>query len=191
MLWTIRMLYLVEYADWDAQKVIGYGSSPSGSAFTMGYTDSMTYHTGTDQSSRTTYGGTQYRNIEGLWDNVFDWCDGIVLSSRAAYVTNVVANYGDSTSDHTKVSNGPSSNGEITGWEIPNASGLEWAMFPNATTSNNNFNTYVADVVNAGGVVVCVGSYYNQSRDYGIFCSYSVSVSYSGGSVGARLQYLP
>jgi hypothetical protein len=35
------------------------------------------YHTGTTQSARTTYGlGTQYRWIEGLWDNVYDWMDG-------------------------------------------------------------------------------------------------------------------
>lgn len=191
MLWTIRMLYLVEYADWDAQKVIGYGCSPSGSKFTMGYTDSMAYHTGTDTASRAFYGGTQYRYIEGLWDNVKDWCDGIVLSSKAAYVTNVVANYGDSTSNHVKVSNGPSSNGEITGWAIPTTSGLEWALFPNTTTSNGNYDTYVADYVYAGYAVVYVGGNYNQNRVNGMFYTDSVTPSTSSADIGSRLMKLP
>ena len=192
MLWTIRMLYLVEYADWDAQKVIGSGCSPSGSRVSMGYTDSMNYHTGTDAANRTTYGGTQYRNIEGLWDNVMDWCDGIVLYNSAAYVTNIVANYEDSTSNHIKVSNSLSTSGtEITSWEVPTASGLEWALFPNFTTTNGNFDTYIADTVNASGVVVCVGGVYSKSRNYGMFCFYSDSPSSQYSDIGTRLQYLP
>ena len=191
MLWTIRMLYLVEYADWDSQKVIGYGCSPSGSKFTMGYTDSMTYHTGTDRSSRTTYGGTQYRNIEGLWDNVTDWCDGIVLNSHNPYVTLNPANYGDSTTNHTQVGTGPSSNGDISGWNVPTTSGLEWALFPNATVSNSKYDTYCADNCNASYVVVLVGGYYYQSRDSGMFYSNSYNVSYPRGYIGVRLQYLP
>ena len=191
MLWTIRMLYLVEYADWDAQKVIGYGCSPSNSVFTMGYSDDMEYHTGTDTGGRATYGGTQYRYIEGLWDNVFDWCDGIVLSSRAAYVTNVIANYGDSTDNHTKVGDGPSSDDEITGWNVPTTSGLEWALFPNTTMSNSSYNTYIADSVSVSSVIVFVGGRYGQYRTFGMFSSYSSNTSHSSGNVGARLQYLP
>lgn len=39
-------------------------------------TNAGTYHTGTTAANRTTYGYTQYRYIEGLWDNVYDWMDG-------------------------------------------------------------------------------------------------------------------
>ena len=88
MFWTIRMLYLVEYADWNCQKVIGYGCGDGSSTgvTAMGYTDEMPYHTGTTKSSKTAYGfGTQYRYIEGLWDNVLDWCDGIYFSGANVY----------------------------------------------------------------------------------------------------------
>lgn len=74
--WTICMLYLVEFADWRNQLKIGYGCSPAGGSFDkflMGRTDAMQYHTGTDAASRTTYGSTQYRHIEDLWGNVYDW----------------------------------------------------------------------------------------------------------------------
>lgn len=79
---TIWLLYLVEFADWDSQEKIGYGCGKNDSkTYQMGYTDSMPYHTGTTLSNRTIYGAsTQYRNIEGLWDNVYDWLNGIYTS---------------------------------------------------------------------------------------------------------------
>ena len=77
MRFTLWLLYLVEFADWNTQKTIGKGCGNNSAAQNMGYTDSMPYHTGTTQSNRDTYGlGTQYRNIEGLWDNCYDFCDG-------------------------------------------------------------------------------------------------------------------
>ena len=192
MWWTVRMLYLVEFANWDSQAKIGYGCGDNSAAHNSGYSDTAQYHTGTMQSSRTTYGKcVQYRYIEDPWGNVRDWCDGIVINSRNPYVTNVVANYDDSTSNHTKVGNGPSSNGEITGWNVPTTSGLEWALFPSSTTSSTSFDTYVADGVGAGNPCVCVGGYYSRARDYGMFYSLSISASVTGDNVGARLQYLP
>ncbi|MFR8333690.1 MAG: hypothetical protein ACLU9S_16090 [Oscillospiraceae bacterium] len=79
---TIWMLYLVEFADWNSQKTIGKGCGDNSATGNMGYTDSMPYHTGTTQNSRDSYGlGAQYRNIEGLWDNVYDWGDGCYYNS--------------------------------------------------------------------------------------------------------------
>jgi hypothetical protein len=64
---TIWHLYLVEFAHWNSQAKIGYGCGNNSATENMGASDSMPYHTGTMQSSRTTYGvGTQYRWIEDL-----------------------------------------------------------------------------------------------------------------------------
>lgn len=192
MWWTVQMLYLVEFANWDSQAKIGYGCGNGSGTQNMGASDSMPYHTGTMQTSRTTYGvGVQYRYIEDPWGNVLDWCDGIVLSSRNPYVTNIVANYGDSTSNHTQVGNGPSSNGEITGWNVPTTSGLEWALFPSSTTSNSSYDTYVADSVDLSYPCVYVGGYYSQGRYYGMFYSGCNGASDPHAGIGARLQYLP
>ena len=87
MYWTICMLYLVEFADWNSQAKIGGGCSDSGSVQNMGLTDSMTYHTGTTATAigATNYGHIQYRHIEDLWANILDWCDGIYFSDTSVY----------------------------------------------------------------------------------------------------------
>lgn len=73
--WYVNMLFLVEFADWNGER-IGRGCSTNGSKMNNGQTDAMGYHTGTTAASRDSYGFTQYRNIEGWWDNVYDWMDG-------------------------------------------------------------------------------------------------------------------
>lgn len=74
---TILLLYLVEYADWDSQKKIGYGGYVT--EVNSGYTDNMPYHTGTMRQSRESYGaGTQYRYLEGLWEQRYEMVTGII-----------------------------------------------------------------------------------------------------------------
>lgn len=198
MFWTIRMLYIVEFADWDSQKVIGYGRGNGSSYATMGYTDSMPYHTGTMASSRTTYAAsTQYRYIEGIWDNVFDWCDGIrfssSFSSSSIYTYLNPSTYSDS-SGGTYTGTRPTSGGCISAFGVPSAAGYEWALYPSSVVSDSSYSTYIADYCNyssSGVVLYCGGNWY-QDRNSGMFYlnGYnSASGSYSG--IGARLQYLP
>lgn len=196
MYWTIMMLYLVEYADWNSQAKIGYGCAPTGSTSAvrnMGYTDAMVYHTGTDQASRTTYGGTQYRYIEGLWDNCFDWCDGIYFSGADVLIINTPNNFSDSTGG-TKVGERATSGNEIKSFFVPSASGLEWALYPDDVVSDSNYETYVCDYCDyvASGVVLYVGGNYSQSQYCGAFyLGGSGQASYSYAGIGARLQKLP
>ena len=80
MWWTVRMLMLVEYANWDGQEVLGYGcgEDEQTAPASTGTTDSMPYHTGTVQASLDTYGqGIQYRYIEDMWAGCAEWMDGI------------------------------------------------------------------------------------------------------------------
>lgn len=191
MYWTIMMLYLVEYADWNSQKVIGYGCSPSGSKFNTGATDAMSYHTGTSAANRTTYGSVQYRYIEGLWDNVFDWCDGIYFSSTTVYCIKNPASFSDS-SGGTNVGTRASSSNWISGWTNPTASGFEYALYPNAVSGSES--TYVCDycVYDSSGVVLFVGGYYGQYQNRGAFyLGGSNAASNSVASIGCRLQKLP
>ena len=193
MYWTIMMLYLVEYANWNSQDKIGYGCSPSGSKFNMGYTDSMQYHTGTSASSRTTYGGTQYRYIEGLWDNVYDWCDGIYFSSTTVYGINNPANFSDSTGG-TNIGTRASASGWTTAWTNPSTSGFEYALYPSTVDANLDGSTYICDYCcySASGVVLCVGGLYYQSQDYGAFYLYgNFAASSKSANFGGRLQKLP
>jgi hypothetical protein len=191
MYWTIMMLYLVEYANWNSQATIGYGCSPSGQKFNMGATDAMIYHTGTSAANRTTYGSVQYRHIEGLWDNVYDWCDGIRFSGSTVYCIANPTSFSD-TSGGTNVGTRATSSGWISGWTNPTADGFEYALYPNAVSGSET--TYVCDYCNYGasGVVLRVGGYYGQFQDHGAFClGGNYAASSASASIGCRLQKLP
>lgn len=191
MYWTIMMLYLVEYANWNSQATIGYGCSPSGSKFNMGATDNMVYHTGTSAASRTTYGSVQYRHIEGLWDNVYDWCDGIRFSGSTVYCIANPASFSD-TSGGTNVGTRATSSGWISGWTNPTADGFEYALYPNAVSGSET--TYVCDYCdyNASGVVLYVGGNYGQNQSRGAFyLGGNNAASNASAYIGCRLQKLP
>lgn len=191
MYWTIMMLYLVEYADWNSQAKIGYGCSPRGVKFLAGLTDSMLYHTGTTAANRTTYGCCQYRHIEGLWDNVYDWCDGIRFSGSTVYCIANPASFSD-TSGGTNVGTRATSNGYISGWTNPTADGFEYALYPNAVSGSKT--TYVCDYCfySASGVVLRVGGDYGQDQSHGAFyLNGSNAASYASADIGCRLMKLP
>lgn len=190
MYWTIMMLYLVEYANWNSQATIGYGCSPSGKKFNMGATDAMIYHTGTSAASRTTYGSVQYRHIEGLWDNVYDWCDGIRFSGSTVYCIANPASFSD-TSGGTNVGTRATSTGWISGWTNPTADGFEYALYPDQV--NGTQSTYVCDYCyyNSRSVVLDVGGSYSQNQNRGAFYLGGVAASVQGSDVGCRLQKLP
>ena len=194
MLWTIRMLYLVEYADWNSQAKIGYGCGNNSSRENTGSTDSMPYHTGTMQSSRGTYGvGCQYRYIEDLWGNVLDWCDGIYFSGSTVYGIKNPANFSDS-SGGTNIGTRAASGNCIKAWTNPSASGFEYALYPSEGISDSSYEIYICDrsFYESSGVVLYVGGYYGQYQSNGLFYvsgDYSTSGSFS--FIGSRLQKLP
>lgn len=191
MYWTICMLYLVEYADWNSQAVIGYGCGESASINT-GSTDAMQYHTGTDAETRETYGNVQYRHIEGLWSAFYDWCDGIRFSGADVYAIKNPAEFSDSEGGVNVGARSTSSN-YIKSFTNPAQDGYEYAIYPNAGGATGT--TYVCDYCGYGasGVVLRVGGYYNyQNQNRGLFYMYGYdSAAGRGGSIGSRLQKLP
>ena len=186
---TIWMLMLVEFADNDFQTKIGYGCGDNSAVGAMGYTDSMVYHTGTTQSARTTYGlGTQYRYIEGLWDNVLDWMDGCYYSSSGMSVIKNPANFSD-TANGTVI--GTPTSGYPSAMSLSSVSGFEWCVFP--TTSSGSTTTYFPDYweFSASNPCLYAGGYYYQYLNCGAFYVNCTSASSADASIGCRLQELP
>lgn len=186
MLWTINMLYLVEFANWNCQEAIGYGCSPDNKIFNVGLTDSMQYHTGTSAINRTTYGCCQYRYIEGLWDNVYMWCDGIYFSNSTIYCINNPKDFSD-TSNGSKLGSMNQTNGYISSWEIPDVTNFEYALYPNSTTGNISDSLYICDSYsyNSLAQVAIVGGHYSQTEVDGLFFgSWSNNSETSLGFVG-------
>lgn len=185
--WYVNMLFLVEFADWNGER-IGRGCSTSGSKMNNGQTDAMGYHTGTTAANRDSYGFTQYRNIEGWWDNVYDWMDGCYYNSNGLNVISDPNNFSDSANG-TLV--GKPTSGYPSDFTIPTASGLEWALFPSA--SSGSTTTYVPDDWNFDGSYPCLfhGGFYNPSREYGPFYVYCDRTSRPNDGIGCRLQERP
>lgn len=187
MNWTIKFLYLVEFADWNSQAKIGYGCSASGSKANNGQTDGMTYHTGTTAANRTTYGYTQYRNIEGLWDNVYDWVDGCYYNSNGLNVIMNPNNFSDGSGGQLI---GAVTAGWPSAFDVCATSGYEWCIRPTAASGSDS--TYLPDYWDFGASYPClrVGGYYGQGLDLGLFYVDCSSTSYTSGNIGCRLMKL-
>ena len=189
MAFTIWLLYIVEYANWDSQAVIGYGCGNSSGVQKMGYTDSMPYHTGTTASARTTYGvTTQYRNIEGLWDNCYDWMDGCYYTGNGMMVILNPSAFSDSSGG---VLVGNPSNGWISALSVKTVSGLPPLFI--ASGASGSGTTYVPDFWNYNASYPCLyrGGNYSQYLDHGMFHVGCSTASYAGAGIGCRLQKLP
>ena len=188
-MWYVGMLYLVEFADWNGQKTIGYGCSAAGSKENNGKTDAMQYHTGTTAANRTTYGYTQYRNIEGWWDNVYDWMDGCYYNSNGLNVILNPSKFSDNANG-TLIGSMPSS-GYPNDMAVPTQSGFEWALRP-ATTGGSD-STYVPDgwYFSGSSPCLCRGGYYGQGQSHGPFCVGYYGTSSASDNIGCRLQERP
>lgn len=188
MRFTIWLLYIVEFCDWDTQKAIGYGCGDDISAQSMGYTDSMPYHTGTTLSSRTTYGcGTQYRNIEGLWDNVMDWCDGCYYNSSGL---NIILNPSKFSDGSGGTAVGTPSGGWPSAFTVKTDGGYPLFI---PTAANGSHETYSCDLWDFADSLStpCVGGYYSQDANHGLFYVSYTPVSSANDAIGCRLQELP
>lgn len=195
--WTINQLYLVEFANWNSQAVIGYGCGNNSSTENSGASDTMPYHTGTVKSNRTTYGvGIQYRYIEDWWGNVRDLCDGIYFAGSGnadMYCIKNPSAFSDSTGG-IKVGTRTTTDGWTKRWNEPTASGFEYALYPNSTDGTLDGTTYITDSCsyNSSGVVLHVGGSYYQYQYDGAFCLNGYNrESYSGDYIGCRLMVLP
>lgn len=185
---TIIMLYLVEFANWNSQAKIGWGCG-NNSRSNMGYTDSMPYHTGTTISSRTTYANsTQYRNIEGLWDNVWDWIDGGYSSASGFMIILNPSKFSDSANG---TSVGTPSNGLSSAFSVKTVSGTFPLFIP--TAASGSTSTYSCDswYFNSSKACTCAGGGYVADMDRGMVHFSNESTSATAGYLGSRLMKLP
>lgn len=191
MNWAIKMLYLVEFADWNSQANIGEGGRPGNfsiSYFRTGQTDPMAYHTGTTGQKRTDGSCCQYRNIEGLWDNVYDFIDGCYCTASGF---KIILN----PNDFSEIAKGeilsliPES-GWPSAYEVVTAMNNQW-IWP--TELNGSATSYTTDYFRLEPTLedVAVGGSYNTDDLMGLFQIRSYEDRYVGDDVGSRLMVLP
>ena len=190
---AVTMLYLVEYADWDSQSVIGKGYTSGKARINTGGTDSMTYHTGRPEG---TDGLTsiQYRGIEDLWGNVTQWVDGINFSGTQAYYCTTRTDFKDDVSDGYSELSYACAAAPNGGY--PKAQGLDanapWIFLPTATGGSTS--TYIPDewYTGAGWTAPNVGGYYAAGLKAGLFSQIaSLSPEITRPAFGGRLLFIP
>ena len=192
---TLCLLYLVEFADWDSQTRIGYGCGEGQYAGTsnMGYTDTMPYHTGKTKTSRLSYGsGTQYRYVEGLWDEVYDMLDGGFYSSSGMNVILNPINFSDNSGG--VLINGLVAVQQPASFMLKNVAGT-YPIFLPASEADGNYNSYDPDAWYWSGgnsyPVINSGGCFYHALMYGMMCFYCQGTNTSNNYVGTRLMVLP
>lgn len=205
MYWTIVFLYLVEFANWNSQDMIGYGC---GTTYpdrpNTGSTDAMQYHTGTDASARNEYGNVQYRHIEGLWSGAYGWVDGIVVDYRSGAGDMYISEY-HNPSDYADVVSSDSEKASVVATMpkyqgVPTAWLLQNTQYPKLepVKSNNNVvstSMYSCDKINLGtlsGTYMLRMNGLYASLNSGLF-GWQANETASGAAsyIGSRLQKLP
>lgn len=191
---TIWLLYLVEFATWNSQSAIGYGCSDNNAMQATGLTDSMPYHTGTTKSSRSTYGHIQYRNIEDLWANVFDWVDGIRFSDSDVYIFLNPSTF-DDTAGGTLVGTRTMTYSDIVieSMAISSVTDYEWFMFPQSDKYSIDMDTYICDqyAQTSTGIMMNTGGNAGNDTSRGLFYIRTTGTLASQPSdIGSRLMKL-
>lgn len=177
-------LYIVEFADWDTQSKIGRGYVDSNnSAINSGETDSMTYHTGRGAGND---GSTavQYRWIENLWGNVYQWVDGFNANGTTAYYCTDPSKYADdTTTGYTQIGTLPAS-----GW-IKDLTVTDNGLLIPKTVGGSE-TTFIPDYAysSSGWRVLLVGGVWYDGSSAGLLCFYASNASsHSYSNVSARL----
>ena len=174
---AIIFLYIVEFADWNCQSKIGKGSvDVTSSQFSNGVTDVMTYHTGAkNRDTPLASVGVQYRWIENLWGNVYQWVDGFNANGTAAYYCTDPSKYADDTATgYTNIGTLPAS-----GWIKDLTVTDNGLLIPK--TSGGSETTYVPDYAysDPDWRVLCVGGDWNEGTYAGLL-NFNASTSSSG-----------
>lgn len=182
---ALQMLYLVEFADFNSQNVLGKGWN-TGSIAAVGGTDGAAYHT-----IKATGAHNQYRHIEDMYSDVYDFVDGFVASDRKAYVSTDPTAYGDTVSGLVDTGVTMPSSGYIMGFACNDK--CDFMFLPEASSGNTNYpSSYVSDKVytDSGVRTLFVGGDCYGSDHFGVFYFDSSSrATGSYGYLGSRLLY--
>lgn len=93
---AIQMLYLVEYANFNSQLVIGRGYCRGNALQTNGSTDTMAYHTG-QIAGTVDLTPVQYRGLESIYGTAAQYMDGCNVNSGVLYYCTDQSGFADDT----------------------------------------------------------------------------------------------
>ena len=182
---ALELLYIVEFAHLNTQSKIGAGITSGDAVLTIGETDILTYHTGRVDGTADDVSAVQYRWIENLWGNVWNWVDGILIQNRLVYICNDRANYASSiTSDYKSTGLYTPTN---SNWHKTDQDYNDCYLIP--LTTGNSVSTYTCDYYYYGSGLrgLNVGGSYNRGFYAGLFSWFGYyAPGYADAFIGGR-----
>ena len=190
---AVQLLYLVEYADWNSQAMIGVGRTERTGTWVKDSYIGVTGKSNIDGNGTNSLGGDvngsymTYRGIENFFGNIWKWVDGINVNVNVPYVSNNDVDFADDTV--TNYTNLGVTLAAANGYQktlAQQSRGFLPASIGGAST------TYIADYYYqaAGGRVVRLGG----SAAYGAYAGVAAwaanaAASYVYVDIGGRLCF--
>ena len=191
---AIQLLYLVEYADWDSQTMIGMGRTElSGGSWAKDSYIGVTGKSNSDGNGTNSVAGNTnnaymtYRGIENFFGNVYKWVDGININDNVPYVSNTDTDFADDTT----------TNYTSLGVTLAAANGYQVLLEQQSrgflpASIGGASNTYITDYYYqaAGWRVVLLGGSANAGAIAGVACWFAHYASaFDYVDVGGRLCF--
>jgi hypothetical protein len=184
---AVQMLFAVEYG-FNSQIAVGQGVVSASAATYAGQTTGNI--TSGTQDNKTT--PVNWRGIENLWGNIWDWIDGLNVNERIPYFCNTYTFVDDTSTGYTQISFSLPSSNYITAFGYDSTN--DWVLLPSESVSTANPSGPIGDYVdsNSGWHVARLGGRCAHVSSAGAFfwdCYYNSSSAIS--SIGARLMFIP
>lgn len=189
---ALQFLFIVEFAELNAQKLFGQGRANTSSASATGTTNALGNRSGrisTDDAN----GNISYRGIEDWYANVWDFVDGLMLSDNGYHITNDPSKFGNMSAmvNIKKTLSLNNTNGYVTAME--KLDNYEFTNIP--CTLGGNDQTYYCDYFWAHdkgeqNITLFGGNWADGARcsAFCLNCDNVASVTWS--SLGSRLSIM-
>lgn len=184
----LQILYLVEYADYNSQDVLGYGCC-SGSKINSGECDVLGMKSGCTSNDKAH--AVIYRGVENVFGNISQWLDGISVKDYYSYVCKDKNLYVSEkvTPPYMKLGYQDATSvgyAKTVGYDFNNSS------IQRVTTTGGSNNTYIPDYFNLdfGIFAICVGGAYNCSLNCGLWCWDYRGATDTKATDGGRLLFM-
>ena len=187
LLTAVQLLYLVEYANFNTQAMLGQGITASG-VYTDVTGSSNSLGNASSPSTNTDTQFMSYRGIENWYGQIYKFIDGVNIDSNVYYVNNNPATFADDVFTGDYIS---------TGITTASASGYVKDIVANkngfvASVTGVITSTFVPDYFfrNTGLRIMFFGGYSSAAASAGGFClRANYAASYVGSLVGSGLSF--
>ena len=185
-----NLLYLVEFANFNSQNMLGSGISGDSAAHNTGETDAMIYHTGRAEGTNN-LSAVQYRHIENPYGNVQTFVDGILINEHEVFLCTDPQYYGNEITENY-LSTGittPDSNDYPK--DLIFSDSYSWALIPSKLGGSTS--TYLCDYYYQASDlrILLVGGSWSYGDNAGFWFFYANwATSWSDSNVGGRSVFI-